>query len=184
MITIKIDGLTETINKLKAENFMPDREIEKIVERAAQPLVERIKSNYLARGHKKTGALINSIEAFKRKRKGKNDPYYTYYVGPRYTGGKSLFSYGGNAAHLLEYGTAERYRANVKAGGVGKTLKGKSTGLKGVYGAKLDTGFIPKPTVGVIRQSYDEYKQAGIEFMKAQITSLIFRTAKAKGLAA
>jgi hypothetical protein len=179
MITIKIDGLTETINKLKAENFMPDREIEKIVERAAQPLVERIKSNYLARGHKKTGALINSIEAFKRKRKGKNDPYYTYYVGPRYTGGKSLFSYGGNAAHLLEYGTAERYRANVKAGGVGK-----KQGLKSVYGAKLSTGKVDKPTIGVIRQSYDEYKQAGIEFMKAQITSLIVRTAKAKGLAA
>lgn len=184
MITIKIEGLNEVINKFKDDVFILPNEYDSIIKKAAEPLVNKIKSNYIARGHKKTGALVNSIEAFQRKRKGKRDPFFTYYVGPRYTSSKSLFSYGGNAAHLLEYGTAERHRANVKAGGVGKTFRGKSTGLKGVYGEKLDTGKIDKPTIGVIRQSYDEYKGIGIAFIKAQITSLILNKAKQKGLAA
>lgn len=179
MITIKIEGLNEVINKFKDDVFISPNEYDNIVKKAAEPLVNKIKSNYIARGHKKTGALVNSIEAFQRKRKGKRDPFFTYYVGPRYTSSKGLFSYGGNAAHLLEYGTAERYRANVKAGGVGK-----KQGLKSVYGAKLSTGKVDKPTIGVIRQSYDEYKGIGIAFIKAQITSLILNKARQKGLAA
>ena len=179
MITIKIEGLNEVINKFKDDVFISPNEYDSIVKKAAEPLVNKIKSNYIARGHKKTGALVNSIEAFQRKRKGKRDPFFTYYVGPRYTSGRSLFSYGGNAAHLLEYGTAERYRANVKAGGVGK-----KQGLKSVYGAKLSTGKVNKPTIGVIRQSYDEYKGIGIAFIKSQITNLILAKARQKGLAA
>ena len=179
MITIKIEGLNEVINKFKDDVFISPNEYDSIVKKAAEPLVNKIKSNYIARGHKKTGALVNSIEAFQRKRKGKRDPFFTYYVGPRYTSSKGLFSYGGNAAHLLEYGTAERYRANVKAGGVGK-----KQGLKSVYGAKLSTGKINKPTIGVIRQSYDEYKGIGIAFIRSQITNLILAKARQKGLAA
>jgi hypothetical protein len=180
MINIKIEGLEDTINKIKSIAFINDSELDGIVKKAALPLVQKIKQNYISRGHKKTGALVNSIEAFQRKRKGRNDPYFTYYVGPRYTGGKnSLFSYGGNAAHLLEYGTAERYRANVKAGGVGR-----SQGLSKVYGAKFSTGKVMKPTIGVLRQSEDEYSNAGKAFLKAQVTSLLMDKAKQKGLAA
>ena len=62
---------------------------------------------------------------------------------------------------MLEYGTVERFRANSKSGGVGKTLKGKKTGLRGVYGAKISTGRVR--SYGVIRRAYDEYSQKGIE---------------------
>ena len=185
MISIKIEGLDATINELKAFAFINDKELDNIVKRAAEPLVQKIKSNYIARGHKKTGALVNSIEAFQRKRKGKSDPFYTYYVGPRYTSGRyGLISYGGNAAHLLEYGTAERYRANVKAGGVGKTYKRKKTGLSAVYGATYKTGFIPKPTIGVLRQSKDEYMDVGIAFLKTNVTSFLMEKARQKKFAA
>lgn len=177
MITFKIEGINELIAKFKGESFIPANEIDKIVREAAEPLVNRVKNNYLAAGHKKTGALINSIEAFQRKRKGKTDPFFTYYVGPRYTSGRGLFSMGGNAAHLLEYGTAERYRANVSKGGVGK-----KQGLKGVYGAKSSTGKIVG--TGVLRKSYDEYKGIGTSILKAKITNLILSKAKQKGLAA
>lgn len=177
MITFKIEGVNDIVNKLKGEAFINANEIDSIVKEAAQPLVQKIKNNYLVAGHKKTGALINSIEAFQRKRKGKSDPFFTYYVGPRYTSGRGLFSMGGNAAHLLEYGTAERYRANVKEGGVGR-----KQGVKGVYGAKSSTGKV-NPT-GVLRKSFDEYKGIGQAFLKAKITNLILAKAKQKGLAA
>jgi len=180
MISIKIEGLDATINELKAFAFINDKELDNIVKRAAEPLVQKIKSNYIARGHKKTGALVNSIEAFQRKRKGKSDPFYTYYVGPRYTSGRyGLISYGGNAAHLLEYGTADRYRANVKAGGVGK-----KQGLSKVYGSRFSTGKIKKPTIGVLRQSKDEYMDVGIAFLKTNVTSFLLEKARQKKFAA
>ena len=68
MITIKIEGLNEVINKFKDDVFISPNEYDSIVKKAAEPLVNKIKSNYIARGHKKTGALVNSIEAFQRKR--------------------------------------------------------------------------------------------------------------------
>lgn len=180
MINIKIEGLEATINELKGFAFINDNELDNIVRKAAQPLVNRIKQNYISRGHKKTGALVNSIESFQRKRKGKSDPFYTYYVGPRYTSGKyGLVSYGGNAAHLLEYGTAERYRANVKAGGVGK-----KQGVSKIYGAKFSTGKVKKPTIGVLRQSKDEYMDVGIVFLKTNVTSFLLEKARQKKFAA
>jgi hypothetical protein len=56
MISIKIEGLDTTINELKAFAFINDKELDNIVKRAAEPLVQKIKSNNIARGHKKTGA--------------------------------------------------------------------------------------------------------------------------------
>jgi hypothetical protein len=182
VISIKIEGLSEMINKLSQEQWLnPDR-IDAIVEQAAMPLVARLKADYSqkhgtsksAEMRKLTLSLANSVEAFRRNRK-KGEPYFTYYVGPRYSGGKNaLISYGGNAAHLLEFGTAPRFRANTGKGGA--SVKGR------VYGAKHSTGYV-KP-YGIIRKAYDEYKGAGIEFMKSKINSLIKEQAKLKGLQA
>jgi len=176
MISLKLQGFSEVINKLKDVNgWIPASSIDAIVKGVATPLVERIKSGYVAGGHKKTGALVSSIMAFKRKRKG-NEPYFTYYVGPRY-GNQSTGSWGGNAAHLIEYGTAERFRANTKKGGVGK-----KQGFKGVYGAKFSTGRVKG--FGVIRKAKDEYAPIGMAAMKTKMEKLIIESAKKANIAA
>lgn len=152
MITAKVIGVEEMVKRLRdTKAILPAELIDKAVKEASLEVVSTLKQNYIAAGHKKTGELVRSIKTFKRKRKGRNDPYFTYYVGPEYNGRVMR----GNIAHILEYGTAERYRANVKAGGVGKTLKGKSTGIKGVYGEKIKTGKVDKPAIGVIRNTID-----------------------------
>jgi hypothetical protein len=159
MISLKVEGLDNLIKSLTSDQWLDDKEVDKVVKSAADPFVKALKANYAK--HEKTGALINSIEAFRRTRRGVSDPFFTYYIGPRYTAGSGLrVSYGGNAAHLLEFGTVERFRANTKMGGMGKTLKGKSTGLKGVYGAKIDTGRMP--AFGIIRRTKDEQKAISI----------------------
>jgi hypothetical protein len=179
MISYKIEGLDSMIADLQqSENWLETDKIDAIVQRAALPLVQKIKEGYMAGGHNKTGALVNSIEAFKRSRKSR-DPYFTYYVGPRYSNSKSLLSMGGNAAHLLEFGTVERFRANSKKGGLGKSSKGVRTGLSSVYGAKHSTGRVK--AYGVIRRAYDEYSPAGIAFLKESIVSLIIASSKGIG---
>ena len=177
MISMKIQGMDKTIQMLSRTEWLEPTEIDKVIRSAAQPMVEAIKAGYGA--NTKTGALRDSVMAFRRNR-AKGEPYFTYFVGPRYTGSASLYSYGGNAAHLLEYGTVERYRANTKLGGVGKRVKGKSTGIKGVYGAKISTGRV-KP-YGVIRAAVDSTKENSIQIMTSGINELIRKQAKAEGL--
>lgn len=177
MISMKIQGMDKTIQMLSRTEWLDPSEIDKVVRSAAQPMVEAIKAGYGT--HTKTGALRDSVMAFRRNRK-KGEPYFTYFVGPRYTGSSSLYSYGGNAAHLLEYGTVERYRANTKLGGVGKRVKGKSTGIKGVYGAKISTGQVK--AYGVIRAAVDSTKPNSIEILTSGINGLIRKQAKAEGL--
>ena len=169
--------MDKTIQMLSRTEWLEPSEIDKVIRSAAQPMVEAIKAGYGA--NTKTGALRDSVMAFRRNRK-KGEPYFTYFVGPRYTGSASLYSYGGNAAHLLEYGTVERFRANTKLGGVGKRVKGKSTGIKGVYGAKISTGRV-KP-YGVIRAAVDSTKENSIQIMTSGINELIRKQAKAEGL--
>jgi len=177
MISMKIQGMDKTIQMLSRTEWLEPTEIDKVIRSAAQPMVEAIKAGYGA--NTKTGALRDSVMAFRRNR-AKGEPYFTYFVGPRYTGSASLYSYGGNAAHLLEYGTVERFRANTKLGGVGKRVKGKSTGIKGVYGAKISTGRV-KP-YGVIRAAVDSTKPTSIQIMTSGINGLIRKQAKAEGL--
>ena len=177
MISMKIQGMDKTIQMLSRTEWLEPTEIDKVIRSAAQPMVEAIKAGYGA--NTKTGALRDSVMAFRRNRK-KGEPYFTYFVGPRYTGSASLYSYGGNAAHLLEYGTVERFRANTKLGGVGKRVKGKSTGIKGVYGAKISTGRV-KP-YGVIRAAVDSTKPTSIQIMTSGINGLIRKQARAEGL--
>jgi hypothetical protein len=174
---MKIQGMDKTIQMLSRTEWLEPSEIDKVIRSAAQPMVEAIKAGYGA--NTKTGALRDSVMAFRRNR-AKGEPYFTYFVGPRYTGSASLYSYGGNAAHLLEYGTVERYRANTKLGGVGKRVKGKSTGIKGVYGAKISTGRV-KP-YGVIRAAVDSTKENSIQIMTSGINELIRKQARAEGL--
>lgn len=169
--------MDKTIQMLSRTEWLEPTEIDKVIKSAAQPMVEAIKAGYGA--NTKTGALRDSVMAFRRNR-AKGEPYFTYFVGPRYTGSASLYSYGGNAAHLLEYGTVERYRANTKLGGVGKRVKGKSTGIKGVYGAKISTGRV-KP-YGVIRAAVDSTKPTSIQIMTSGINELIRKQARAEGL--
>jgi hypothetical protein len=174
---MKIQGMDKTIQMLSRTEWLEPTEIDKVIRSAAQPMVEAIKAGYGA--NTKTGALRDSVMAFRRNR-AKGEPYFTYFVGPRYTGSASLYSYGGNAAHLLEYGTVERFRANTKLGGIGKRVKGKSTGIKGVYGAKISTGRV-KP-YGVIRAAVDSTKPTSIQIMTSGINELIRKQAKAEGL--
>jgi len=174
---MKIQGMDKTIQMLSRTEWLEPTEIDKVIRSAAQPMVEAIKAGYGA--NTKTGALRDSVMAFRRNR-AKGEPYFTYFVGPRYTGSASLYSYGGNAAHLLEYGTVERFRANTKLGGIGKRVKGKSTGIKGVYGAKISTGRV-KP-YGVIRAAVDSTKDRCTQIMTSGINELIKKQAKAEGL--
>ena len=81
MINFKIEGFDDVINNL-SKFELDRREIYKVVQKASQGMVNTIKQNYIAAGHDKTGALVDSIEMYKRKADGK---YYSYYVGPRYT---------------------------------------------------------------------------------------------------
>jgi hypothetical protein len=174
---MKIQGMDKTIQMLSRTEWLEPTEIDKVIRSAAQPMVEAIKAGYGA--NTKTGALRDSVMAFRRNR-AKGEPYFTYFVGPRYTGASSLYSYGGNAAHLLEYGTVERFRANTKLSGIGKKVKGKSTGIKGVYGAKISTGKV-KP-YGVIRAAVDSTKENSIQIMTKGINELIRKQARAEGL--
>lgn len=180
MISLKITGIDELIQNLAKTEWLDAKEVDAVVHSASAPLVKAIKAGYSK--HTKTGALANSVEAFKRTRR-KGEPYFTYYVGPRYTTGSGLrISYGGNAAHLLEFGTVERFKANVKAGGLGKTSNKTKTGLSGVYGAKISTGKVP--AFGIIRQATDMVKPQCIAMMKEGILGLVRKEAKRQGLVA
>jgi hypothetical protein len=169
MIDVKIEGLNETIKDLK-DFTLNQADIYKVVSKASQGMVNTIKQNYIAAGHDKTGALVDSIEMFKRKEDGK---FFSYYVGPRYTSSKGGLSGGGNAAHLLEYGTKMRYSANKNSGGA--KIGGK------VYGAKISRGQILPPTIGVIRKSYDEFKPKGEDVLMVGMNDLINKELLEKG---
>ena len=166
MISFKLDGVQKVIEQLKEANMIPIKEIDLAVKNASQPLVNRIKDNYKSFGHNETGALIASIQAFQRKRKGKSDPYFTYYVGPKYGVG------GGNHAHFLEYGVM--YSA-YPVTGLGKTINGRKYG-------KFQTkqGYRIAPT-GVIRKSKDEKEQAIIKDLENNVVKAILAQAQKKG---
>lgn len=177
MISLKIQGMDKTIQMLSQTDWLAEADINQVVKNAAQPMVEAIKAGYAV--HTKTGALRDSVMAFRRNRK-KGEPYFTYFVGPRYTGSRSLYSYGGNAAHLLEYGTVERFRANTQLSGVGKRLKGKATGFKVVYGAKIPTGRVQ--AYGVIRKAVDTTSPSVVSILSNGMNELIKKQAKQQGL--
>jgi len=166
MISFKLDGIQKVVEQLREANFIPSKEIDLAVRNASQPLVNRIKDNYKSYGHNDTGSLIASIQAFQRKRKGSSDPYFTYYLGPKYGIG------GGNHAHFLEYGVM--YSA-YSVTGLGKTINGRKYG-------KFQTkqGYRIAPT-GVIRKSKDEKEQAIIKDLETNVVKAILAQAQKKG---
>ena len=170
MINFKMEGISELVSRLNAENLIPYTELDKVVENASQPIVNRIKENYQKQGHKVTGNLINSIQAFRRKRKGKSDPYFTYYVGPKYAGKNNLFA-GGNHAHFLEYGVLYN---SYPIKGQGKTIRGRKYGKY-----STQQGFRVKPT-RVIGRSRDEMEQATLKRLEVGIVEAIVRQAEKK----
>ena len=145
-VYFKIEGIDKIVEKLG--QFIEPEKIDAIVKESAMPYVTELAAAYrktygetkstLRRQH--TMKLANSVDAFRRQRSGSMDPFFTYYVGPRWTGGGKASVGGGNAAYWMEYGTVMRHRANAKKGGVGKTLKDKKTGFTDVYGEKISTG--------------------------------------------
>ncbi len=168
MISFKLNGISEVVKKLSEENLIPLAEIDKAVKSSAMPLVNRIKENYAKEGHKITGRLINSIEAFKRNRKGADDPYFTYYIGPRYGAG------GGNHAHFLEYGVPY---SSYPIKGQGKTIRGRKYGN---FATK--SGYRIKPT-GTIRRSKDEKENEVLRGMEKGLVKAIIQQAQRKGFA-
>jgi hypothetical protein len=167
MMRIKIEGITDFANMMHEGALVDAGDIEKAVSESSMPLVEKVKSGYARAGHQVTGKLINSIESFKRARKH-GDFWFTNFIGPRY-------GRGGNAAHLLEYGTVERFIPNRSKGGVGK-----KEGLSRNYGAEKSVGAV-KP-FGVLRKAADEYRSTGQNAMATKIMDLITKKAKQKGL--
>lgn len=163
--SIKISGIDAVVNKMiAAGKLVSGDEIFKAVLMVATPYKEALKKAYISEGHEVTGSLVNSIDTFRRRKS--SDGYFTYYVGPRY--GQLT---GGNAAHLLEFGTAERFRANVKKGGY--------TGKGGTYGAKLSTGKI-RP-FGTIRRLFDVTKDSNNSALNNNVTGVILKAFKDNG---
>jgi hypothetical protein len=160
MIKYRIEGIEEAVKKLGIENLIDRQKMDAVVEDATRPLVAKIKENYLSKGHKITGNLINSIQAFRRRKK---DNWFTYYVGPKYAGRNNL-EMGGNHAHFLEYGVPFSSYA-VK--GQGKSIRGRK------YGKFVQkTGFRINPT-GVLRLSKDQMEASIIKQLGEGFTKVI-----------
>ena len=164
MIKFKVTGVSELVNELrKVGKELPDDELFAAVKTSSEIVVKELKQNYET--HRVTGDLIKSVMAFQRKKKGNNDPYYTYYIGPNYR-------QGGNTAHLLEYGTVERYRANTKQGGV-------SLGKGRLYGSKISTGRVVP--LGIIRRTKDEVESQVASDLNQRIMKVLVSTLEKKG---
>jgi HK97 gp10 family phage protein len=121
-----IEGLDDVIQGMK---MLYQEDVKgvytKVNYSVAKVLIDEIRRNV----PEKNGHLRNSISAFQSK---KNENFL--WVGPRYEGKNGLFK-GGNHAHLVEYGTVDRYvgvkskyvAANLSKAGVRQGFKGKMT---------------------------------------------------------
>lgn len=174
-VSFKVEGLDKLVAQMG--QFIEPNGIDLAVKKAALPIVEKLQSDYRVKhGQSKSAIekkltleLANSIQAFPRKRKSPTDTFFTYYIGPKYAGKGETG--GGNAAHLLEYGTVQRFRANVSKGGV----KMRS----GVYGAKHSTG--KSPAFGIIRKVVATSKDSVLNNMGNYVVAYIAARAKQLG---
>lgn len=167
MINFKVTGIDALVDKLgRLGNSLDSKDIDQAVKLAAEPIVQALKSAYephrTKTGKKSLDTHIgDSVQAFQRKRKG-TGMYFAYYIGPRWGAG-------GNLAYILEYGTVERYRANVKKGGF--TTKGGRT-----YGATYATGQV-RP-LGIIRNTYDMMRDPTNARLKTNVLAALTAIAK------
>ena len=176
MINLKLSGVKELKEALR-DLKLPEKETMAMVKKASNPLKEEIIINYRAAGHynekRESGLhLVDTINQFKRVRKGNTDPYFTYYVGPKFTTGKNRGQgQGGQQSVFIEWGTAYRSRANTSKGGV-------SLGKSRQYGSKISTGRVfkeGKPTVGIIRKSMDKTEQNIVSILKKNVVDLLIK---------
>lgn len=157
---VEVKGLGNVVSSLKAAAKGNPRIFTQIVNNAGKRVEDLIKTKLVANGSSRSGLLADSIRTFPSK----VNPYFLW-VGPDYR--QRSGPGGGHHAHLVEYGTKERY---MKKG----LLPGGFTRSSG--GAKKFTGFgIFTPTVGkatgkapakpFIRPVYDEYGDAIIDML-------------------
>lgn len=170
MIKFNITGVEEIVDSMRRLGAdLPATTIDKAIVDVAAPIATALKQNYAAEGHKKTGELINSIQLFQRKRKGKKDTWFTWYVGPKYGGGKFKTSAAGNAAHLLEYGVIQWPVADKSKGGVRMR--------KATYGAvktiKIPVGGQRIKPFGTIRRTYDQNLAKATIGLEEKVTNAI-----------
>lgn len=153
MITVVKPDSVESHVKIQIENVFnsADSRLLKII----NDLATEIESELDAAAPEKTGTLRFSIKKF-RSRKNK----YFMWVGPEYTNKHSLNKGdGGNHAHLVEFGTKERYmKKGLFAGGYtresqgAEKFKGKAIWkpFAGKYTGKMKTN------KAFIRPTYDK----------------------------
>ena len=176
MIDIKVKNIEEVLKAIRDLRFSSVETME-MVRKASIPLKTEIENNYTAAGHynkkRKSGLhLVDTINTFPRKRKNdKLDPYFTYYVGPKFSKGKEKGSgVGGQQSVFIEWGTVQRLRANVGRGGIGGSRK--------VVGEKLNTGQMfenGRPTIGIVRKSVDNKESEIVSTLKRNAEELLIK---------
>lgn len=172
-LSVQIKGIEEYANKLASMvQQMPREQFNSIVKTQSELLQSKLKNAY--QPYVNTGELQRSISIYQRKKK---DQYFTYYIGPQYSGNKSQQVNGksaaGNAAHFLEYGTVDRYVSNKSKGGV-------SLGKGRQYGAKSYRGRVAP--IGLIRRTVQENYNSIAGALVNNISKAIEKWYKQNGL--
>lgn len=173
-VSFEIKGFELFADKLKEMSLdLPEKSINTYVRRESVVLSDALKNAF--QPYVNTGELQRSISIYKRKKK---DQYFTYYVGPQYSGNKSQQdasgkSAAGNAAHFLEYGTVDRYVSNKSKGGV-------SFGKGRQYGAKSYRGRVAP--IGLIRRTVLENNNPIAKSLALNISKALLRWYKKNGL--
>jgi len=124
------------------------------------------------------GALKASIGVVKSKKSN-----YFFWVGPQYSNKSSAFQ-GGNHAHLVEYGTKERYmKKGLLAGGFTRSsggaekFKGKPEHVP--YAGKYLGTMVSKP---FIRPTYDSMGATIIENLKKGTEKIVAEQGNKQGI--
>lgn len=110
----EVSGVSKRLNR-PIKELAPADEVEAIIYRDCQILVERIRTNLS--GIVKSQRMVKSIEAFKGKAN------YSVTIGPNY----NYYNY--FVLRFIEFGTAERFRRFSKRGSNKKTAKNVSAGV-------------------------------------------------------
>jgi len=124
------------------------------------------------------GILKASIGVIKSKKSN-----YFFWVGPQYSNKSSAFE-GGNHAHLVEYGTKERYmKKGLLAGGFtrvsGGTQKFKGKPEYAPYAGKYLGTMVSKP---FIRPTYDSMGASIIESLKKGTEKIVAEQGNKQGI--
>lgn len=177
---IKVDIPNDSGSKVKfqlQEVFQScDSEFQNIISKIAYVLAGEMQDQ----APLKTGILRDSIGRFKSKKN-----IYFMWVGPTYTNKRSYNKgFGGNHAHLVEYGTKERY---MKKGLLPGGFTRESNGEKKFTGKSNSKPFAGK-NVGAmtanpfIRRTYDIHGNFVLETIKKATILAIEKQAKQQGL--